>query len=497
MNEIHKEITDIEKHLGVALPKSYRKFLEEKGRGLVYGLPIYGLPANQDIDSVWGATEALRLARPKLPPNYIVIRFLDSRALCIDLSNNDKDTLVEINLIGKNMPKKVHYSFALYLKEGRRSEREISDGLGRINDLFEVKVKEYDHKSKGKRIPFRAKDWRVMRSSVHDQIVGLAAFRHNEEFNGLEVDVFISTDHPDYEPGHGVHALMILLLSDAHKNGATMEIRFTRYNSMTEKRVPDRIPKQLMTLFGKNKIWLNRYKQGIITHTESVNLYASILGITNQLKEKITKHETEERLSLQGVCYTISSHLWTIEETSWILLNCSRPEGVLFGGDAPEDRMKYLESLSYGRAALAVTKFRNKLENNISENEGDTLVEVDGLFWEITPKQPCEIDWSISSETIQIRPEEKIIVLSRPSRVMPNEEQLIEEDVNIFFSNNKDDSRKFILYSSDFSKVGGFKKIVDRIKNRTSIEILLLPFTSKELDEEVNNKMSKAKVLRI
>lgn len=88
MDEIHKEIADTEKHLGVTFPESYRKFLEEEGSGLIYGLPIYGLPASQNIDSVWGATEALRLARPDIPSNYVVIRFLDSRALCIDLINN-------------------------------------------------------------------------------------------------------------------------------------------------------------------------------------------------------------------------------------------------------------------------------------------------------------------------------------------------------------------------------------------------------------------------
>jgi hypothetical protein len=335
-----------------------------------------------------------------------------------------------------------------------------------------------------------------MRSSVHDQIVGLTAFRHNEGFNGLEVDVFISTDHPDYEPGHGVRALMILLLSDAYKNGATMEIRFTRDDSKTEERVPDRIPNQLMTLFKENKIDLSKHEEGIITHNESVNLYASILGITNELKERIKKYEAEERLSLQGVCYIISSRLWTIEEATWILFNCPRPEGVLFGRDVPEDRMKYLESLSYGRAALAVTKFRNKLENNISENEGDSLLEVDGPLWKIVPKQPSEIDWSISSETVGIIPEEKITVLSRSSRVMPNENQLITEDVNTLISNTKDDSRKFLLYSSDFSKVSNFKEIANRIKYRADIEILLLPFNSKELDEKVNEKMSKARVLR-
>ena len=503
MKNIHKEIKDIEKHLNVTFPESYRKFLEEEGSSLIYGLPIYGLPANQNIDSVWGATEALRLARPDLRPNYIVIRFMDSRALCIELTNKgrDEDPLVEINLIEKEQPKKIHNSFAKYVEEGKQREEEINRALRRTENLFKYEnIKEYDHKggpkSKGKRVPFKARDWQIMRSSVHDQIVGLTAFRYNEEFNGLEIDVFISTDHPDYEPGHGVRALMILLLSDAYKSGSTMEIRFTRFDPKTRKRVHDRIPNQLNVLLRKNKIRLSKYKEGIITHTESVNLYASILGLTSELKEKIKKYEAEEILSLQGICYLISSRLWTIEEASWILVNCPRPEGVLFGRDVPEDRLKYLESISYGRAALAVTKFQNKLENNIGENEGDSLVKVDGLLWKIVPNQPSEIDWSISLESIQIKKGDNITVLSRPRRFMLNRNQLITEDVNTLISNTKDNSRKILLYSSDFSKVSKFKEIVNRIKDKTGIEILLFPFSSKELDEEVNDRMSRAKILR-
>ena len=86
--------------------------------------------------------------------------------------------------------------------------------------------------------------------------------------------------------------------------------------------------------------------------------------------------------------------------------------------------------------------------------------------------------------------------LSRPRRFIPNEEQLIIEDVNTLISNTKDDSRKFLLYSSDFSKVSNSKEIANRIKDGNNIEILLLPFNSKELDEEVNERMSKARVVR-
>jgi hypothetical protein len=42
MSEISEQIEDIEKHLGVNFPNSYKKFLEEKGNDIIFGLPIYG-----------------------------------------------------------------------------------------------------------------------------------------------------------------------------------------------------------------------------------------------------------------------------------------------------------------------------------------------------------------------------------------------------------------------------------------------------------------------
>jgi hypothetical protein len=159
-----------------------------------------------------------------------------------------------------------------------------------------------------------------------------------------------------------------------------------------------KFPKPFAGLFEENHIRLSKFGEGIITHDESVSLYASLLGISTKLKEKIRIYEAEKRLSLQGLCYIISSRIWTIEEVSWILFNCPRPEGVLFGKDLPEDRMRYTESLGYGRAAIALTKFKNKLENNVSENEGDSLVEADNRIWVITPKLPSEIDWLASSQ---------------------------------------------------------------------------------------------------
>jgi glycerophosphoryl diester phosphodiesterase len=481
--------------LGIDLPKSYWRFLIEAGSAKVNGLPVLGLPLSPDLDSVWGATGFLRSARPDLAPVFLTIRFMDSRALCLDLRNATKNDapLVEIDIESTAPPRTVHDSFGRYLEEGQRTERQIDGALRRIKWHLDHS-KPYEHSS-GEKPSFRIHDWRVMRCCIHDQVVGLIAIKHNEEFNGLEVDVFISTDHPDYEPGHGIRALALLLLSDAYRNGATMEIRFTRYDSTAHKRVPDRIPPLLSSLGSELGITFRNAREGIIFHDEAVDMYAAVVGFRSEVRKAVNLYQAEGRLTLQGLCYLLNTRMWTVEEASWILLNFSMPERVLFGADIPEDRLNYMESVSYGRAALAATNLCRKLEVNNQEMEGDCIVQLDGLLWRIKASRQCILDWESSGMAISITPGEVITVLPRPRSVLPDEEERIVADAKTLSSLSKDNSRKFIMYSSEFAQLERLHDIASRVRQSTGVGILILPFKCRELDEEVNRRMSRARML--
>jgi len=480
----------IENELGISLPESYIQFHNQKKNKIVNGLPIYGTSALK-------ATELLNFVRPDLPNNYLVIRLLESQALCLDLNRVTKGDcpLIEVDFDSTKKPVDLNISFEQYVENATKSEKEVNGAFRRIRNLFETKqIKSYEHDSKGKRPPFKARDWQVIRSCVHDYVVGLTAFRFNEMFNGLEVDVFIATDHPEYERGHGIRALLSLLLSDAYKKGTSMEIRYTRFDNQSKNRVQDRIPNQLLNLFKENGISVRKAEDGIISHKEAITLYAHIVGITNDLIEIVNKYESQDRLSLQGVCFLISSRLWTIDEATWLLINTVRPEGILFGRDTPESRLKYEESLSIGRAVIAISKFRNKLENSLSD-EGDTECQIENYLCHIEANQPAVIDWTITTPTICISKGEKVTILARPRRFFPLVNQLIEADTeNLKSIGNQ--NRKFLIYSEEFLKINDYKLLAEQIKNQNNIEILILPFSTDELDEEVNNRMKKAKRIR-
>lgn len=485
--------------LNIDLPESYRRFLIESGSANVNRLPVFGLPISPDLDSVWGATEFLRVARADLEPDLLVIRFMDTRALCLDLRGGSSTDapLAEVDLEGTDPPRRVHDSFKRYMEEGGRSERQIDGALRRIRwhlDSAERTSTRYDHAAGGA-LP-RGHEWRVRRSCIHDRVVGLVASRHNEDFDGLEVDVFVSTDHPDYEPGHGVRALTSLLLSEAYRNGATMAIHFTRYDANSGRRVADRIPSSLLSLASDFGITFRDATEGIISHAEAVQLYGSIVGLSAEVARAVHQHEGTGRLTLQALCYLISARIWTVEEASWILLNCPRPEGVLFGADVPEDRLSYMESVSYGRAALAATRLRHRLQIDDRGEERECRVSVVGPTWLFERAWACTLDWTPSARPIPVDSGDTLELLPRPRPVLPGEKERIWNDVEALASCSNRSTRKAILYSEDSHSVDGITELADKAREARGVDILVAPFKCRELDGEVDTRMRRARVLR-
>lgn len=493
-----EEISFIESELKINLPKSYRDFLFNKGAGIAFGLPILGLPATYELSSVLGATSLLSLSRPELN-NLLAIRIIGDRLLCLDLTKgNSLDApLVEVSISSSENPSPVHNSFGSYLNESEQSKKQIEYGLRRIKNLYSNKlVKEYAHNKNEGKVPFKARDWRVHRCCVHDLVVGLTAFKYSEAFNGIEVDVFITTDHPDYEEGHGTKALMTLILSDAYRNGTSMEVRFTRFDLKERARVADNIPRNLLHTLNSFGIKLQKQGEGKITHDESINIFSSLLGIQEDAKTKIKKLELANEATLQGVCFLINSRVWTIEQINWLIINSDRVKTIIFGRDNPENRINYSESLCLGRCVCALTKLKEKIEISSDEEVNEVEVKIKGEFFQLTSFKSCSIDWLPDNEYYDIEEGETITVLSRPREKWMNFKKQILEDVATI---GKEKGKKIILYSSELSQYEDLNIMQSAIREAphlSQLEFFIIPISAEELDEEVITKMKKARTYR-
>lgn len=518
-------ISFLEEYFQLKFPKSYREFLLIKGEEKINGLPIYGLPFKlPESDDAWElsifleklpliqANEILRFHRPDLPNSLVAIRLLDVRALCLDLKNGTEEDcpLVEVNLKEKDKPPlRVHPSFKKYLEEGEKIQRRIQEALDQLRkcreDTERKRKKKFEH-LKSEFYP-RAEDWRPIRSCVHDEVVGLCALKYDPFEDALLVAGFVVTDHPNYEEGHGVRSLALAILSDAYKSGSSMKIMFGKAifdkNGVYRGFQPTKVPEELVKLAEEYGISFHNSSQGVILPDEAIALYTQLLNIPPDVKQKIFKFQ-EAGLTLQAFCYIIASNIWSREEAIWLVLNHPRPEGTLLGKDFPEDRIFYLESLSYGRAALAVSRLKQKILVDLEENfpqEKDKIyctAEIKGKFWVLKASHKFDLPWVVDNLKVQIKAKQPILVLPRP---YPREilritnSKIFEDYLNLLKKEKLSDSVKILLGSEEMKEWLEMVGISERFK-KEKVYLVLLPFNCKELDEEVNKQMAKARLIR-
>ena len=486
--------------LGAPLPASYVRFLSERGSALVNGLPILGFPLSPDLSSVWGATELVRVARPDLPQSLIAIRLLDTRALCLDLYQETQDDapLVEVNLDKQDIPPvRVHDSFEKYLKEGDRTQKRIERMLQQLEKRRTESPEQagYDHTEKGK-LP-RPHRWRTLRSCVHDQVVGLTAVRYKPELNGLLIDAFMATDHPNYEEGHGVRALTMLILSDAYRSGGSMRLTFTpNVNG-------GKVPVELMDLATQYGISLERAAQGEVSHKEATNLFAALIGLPSEVQELVRNLQEAGALTLEGLSYVIASGIWTIEEAIWILTNAPRPEGILLGADFPESRLLYLESLSYGQAALAMTRLQQRIlvglrEEVSPEQQEDIycLIEPKGNFFILRSNREFHLPWLIDDSKVVVQPTQSLVVLPRPHLPISDDKAWLEVNTKLLQEEGIGGDIEVLLVSAELKDLDDIQKISKEVLQNRGIHLLFPSFTCSELDEEVKERMARARVVR-
>ena len=487
-----KEISFIETELNVQIPNSYKKFLLSKGSDVAFGLPILGLPATYDYSSTLGVTSILRTVRPDCN-KYLALRTIGERLLCLDLENGSKEDapLVEINMSESEQPIEVHKSFKQYIEESEKSKTAIKEGLSRVKQLFDKnkKLKNYSHDDEAKRIPFKARDWKIVRQCVHDFITGLLAFRHNERINGIEVEVFLTSDHLDYEQGHGLKAALVLLFSEAHKNGSSLCLKFLN-NS---------IPHSILRFCEKASVSLTQKNTGIVTHEESISIFSYLMGVDSNLISELKRISTDESFSLQGICYLVACKIWDVEQIKWVLFNSPKPLDTLFGKIQPEDFYQFDISISYARALISVDFLSRKLQNYQSK-EGETKIESHKSLLKITPYQFSILDWGMQSQNFEINAGEPIYVLPRPRYFIPNLIELLKVDLETLIENAPVNSRRFILYPMELSKFPMFDLLLTRLLKSLNIigeiGILFLPYSMNELDELVFSKFKKVKSIR-
>ena len=120
-------------------------------------------------------------------------------------------------------------------------------------------------------------------------------------------------------------------------------------------------------------------------------------------------------------------------------------------------------------------------------------INIKSIFYNLTSIKHSSIDWLEDNEEFQVKAGETFVVLSRPRSKWINLIEQINEDINAI-KNEK--GKKVILYSNDVLNYSNFFTTLLSANKPSELSFLIVPFSAEELEEEVINKMKKARTYR-
>lgn len=527
MKQMEDDILLLQELLNVSFPQSYLDVLNTQ----VYAdtrAGILGLPISLDLSSAWGATEFLRAERPDLGNFFVVIKIMDSTALCLDLKSGNKEdaSVVEIDLEADAAPTGVSESLQKYLAEPEsNSGQEIlrlsnaldsnddywfQHGLDRLDSHMTDLKFIYDHE-KGGQLP-RSYIWRPYRFCVQDVILGTTVIRHDRKYNRLEVDVFLTAEIPEYEADSGCRALALILLSDAYKAGGSMEIKFTKHVE------GGRAPLELCRLAKKLEVDLKHADKSGITPKEAKELYLALSGLRPEIRKKILAMENEKKLSAASVCYALHHGVWTAQELEVILYSSRFPDTILKGSFPAEAWHLFHHDLFCGRNALmggyldrrilrrehTVKQVDENAYNVVELEDDEREVEISfdadycAKIYRNAENDAMRIPW-LHNELQQGTPanDQKLWVLLR-ARDTEDIKLRLDHDLNqaIQLKANKAETNDIvcIMLPSDYKRLDMSGYTQKAAEN--NIGIILCPEFLNQLSQEVVRRFESVKVMR-
>ncbi|KXB07970.1 hypothetical protein AKJ56_02070, partial [candidate division MSBL1 archaeon SCGC-AAA382N08] len=500
--------------------QSYQKGSKKFYIAHLVSFPEKELILNEPKISVLEATQLLRDKRPDLPHDFLAISFSGERALCFDLarSSGDDAPLVDVPLDKEEEILPVADSFKEFVERHNSFEKDFRRELGRLRrrksevekkmEMEEKMKRGIDRKVKIRRLDkkngvkstlhSRPKDWHPRIVRFHDNTVALTAYRYNDRHHKLEVDAFFAHDHPLYIPGDPMRGLMIILFSEALVLGGSLDLVFTRGTKGGRFEIP--LPKSLIRFAEERGVEFSRKKDGEIIHEEGLELWWTLLELTPKAEERGVRLDKYGYLPKENLALILSSGIWTREETIWLLENSPRPEGILAGADTPKKRFYNMESVTYGVAALLVSRLQRKIMVELAEGFGpeermvaECVIEPIGKFHILKCDEEFELPWVYSKRNVKVKPEESILILSRPkvvARPSIDFDWLVNQ-IELVSSTEIDASFRCLLLGMEYRDFPRMDELLQVAKEK-DVLILLAPRRLDHYQQEVLQKMRKA-----
>jgi hypothetical protein len=185
---------------------------------------------------------------------------------------------------------------------------------------------------------------RPIRIAVQNVIIGQAAIRHDDMFNGLSARVWQTCQVPHVAAHEGSRALAALTLGEAFRSGGTMEIRFDQHPE-------GKVPAVLRQFARTRGIQLGAHDPQAIHPTEARELLWAVTEMPIELRGRLRQLTDEGHLTPERACFVLLSGIWLPIELDFLAATSSRLPSLLRGGTDPRCRPARQAEIAVCRAA--------------------------------------------------------------------------------------------------------------------------------------------------
>jgi hypothetical protein len=329
-------------------PEEFAKVLSGEYPEVLDGL-VYHLGSGEAEDLPW-ALDALENAATPAPRELIPFMPVDDRSLaCVvckgikDAPPDDYGKVVRWHLddVPAGAQRQVlDVGIQEYLDTMVEDLSARERGQERISRIIE----RYDesHGASGTRP--RHYHERPLRVAVQNVIIGQAAIRHDDMFNGLAASAWQTCQVPHVAAHEGNRALAALTLGEAFRSGGTMEIRFDKH---PERRVP-----AVLRQFARTRgIQLGSRDPQAIHPVEARELMWAVTEMPDQLRNRLEQLTNAGHVTPERACFLLLSGVWLPIELEFLVATSGRLFSILEGRTDPLCRPARQAELAVCRAA--------------------------------------------------------------------------------------------------------------------------------------------------
>ena len=339
---------------------------------------MFRATANPSDPSDFRSAISLVQAAPHLPPfGLLPVCVIDESSLaCVVLNriNLQDEVVIDAGSVvrcfitvvdGHQQLRLLDTDLALFLES---MDVEIAARLAGI-EKFKEKTSLYQAKFLDEGRTPQARDERPVGLACQNVVVGIAALRYDDRFDGQNASIWQTCEVPHVATHEADRALAAVTLCDAFRGGGTMEVRFDGHPE-------EGIPASLHRLARTYGIDLGRELPGSISPGEARELFLAVTPMNPSLRSRADEVCQSEGFAPERICYLLMQGVWSAVELEFMLRCARSADRILAGGTYPLFRVDRQLEMHEARCARMIGLLHRRMLTAMpgASRDGESLM---------------------------------------------------------------------------------------------------------------------------